>query len=177
MPYVNFRTSDTLLGHVEYPTCRQDTNKSNYDGKTAGAMPTTSDASIYAIIFTSIFLFYNIHLFTTIKKFSDPSRDLTTAETLTAMRLHFGGDSKYSWHQINKNRSTNRITSQLGKEETIQKVEQPKEPKNVEFLGQKITPIEKSIGESRGEENSPRFMNGNKPVRYHKHHLSNQEGF
>ena len=140
-------------------------------------MPTSSDASMYTIIFTSIFLFYNIHLFTTIKKFSDPSRDLTTSETLTAMRLHFGGDSKYSWHQINKNRSTNRITSQLAKEETTQTVEKPKEPVNVEFLGQKIDPIEKSIGESRGEENSPRFMNGNKPVRYHKHHLSNQEGF
>jgi len=173
--YKKYRDHTDHADFKDYAHYKQDTNKSNYDGKTAGTMPTSSDASMYTIIFTSMFLFYNIHLFTTIKKFSDPSRDLTTSETLTAMRLHFGGDSKYSWHQINKNRSTNRITSQLGKEETIQKIEQPQEPKNVEFLGQKIDPIEKSIGESRGEENSPRFMNGNKPVRYHKHHLSNQQ--
>jgi len=156
----------------DYATYKQDANKSNYEGKTAGPMPTTSDAQMYTIIFTSMFLFYNIHLFTTIKKFSDPGRDLTMGETFDAMRLHFGGDSKYSWAQINKNRSTNIITSQLGKEEKSSKVE-PKEPKNVEFLGQKLDPIEKSIGES-GEESSPRYINGNKPVKYHKHHLSNQ---
>jgi len=144
--YKKYRDHTDHADFKDYAHYKQDTNKSNYDGKTAGTMPTSSDASMYTIIFTSMFLFYNIHLFTTIKKFSDPSRDLTTSETLTAMRLHFGGDSKYSWHQINKNRSTNRITSQLGKEETIQKIEQPQEPKNVEFLGQKIDPIEKSIG-------------------------------
>ena len=141
-------------------------------------MPTTSDATMYTILFTSMFCFYNIHLFTTIKQFSDPARDLTIGETLTAMRLHYTGDSRYTWGQINKNRSTNKITSQLGKEQTVAKIESQKEPKNIEFLGSKIDPIEKSIGESsRGEEGSPRFMNGNKPVRYHKHHLSNQEGF